>query len=75
MINLKTDIMAEMNEEERTNIYNYCIKNLTFIIKRDNWAIFQDKNSNWCYSIALPGTGCGNSYFGTIDYVKKLYNL
>ena len=72
MMNLKTDVMAKMTEEERQKIYNYCINNMILVYSDgSHWDIFMD-NDKRCYSIAKPGCGAGNSHFGTIDYVKSL---
>ncbi|MBR2579211.1 MAG: hypothetical protein IKE41_03665 [Clostridia bacterium] len=40
---------------------NYC----------DNWDIYADKKGT-LYSIARPGTSCGNSYFGDCNHIKNL---
>ena len=71
-MDLKTDIMAKMTEEECQKIYDYCINNMVLVYADGgNWDIFMD-NDKRCYSIAKPFSGAGNSHFGTIDYVQSL---
>lgn len=71
-MNLKTDVMAKMTEEERQKIYDYCVNNMILVYSDGgNWDIFMDDNKR-CYSIAKPFSGAGNSLFGTIDYVQSL---
>lgn len=74
-MNLKTDVMAKMTEEECKKIYNYCVKNMVLVYSnpQSSWDIFMDAR-NFCYSIAKPFSGCGNSLFGGFDYIKKLIN-
>ena len=73
-MDLKTDIMAKMTEEECQKIHDYCMNNMVLLYSEDgNWDIFMDDNKR-CYSIAKPFSGAGNSNFGTIDYVKELIN-
>ena len=72
MMNLKTDIMAKITEEERQQIYNYCMRNMVLVYSDGGkWDIFMD-NDKRCYSIAKPFSTCGNSCFGGLDYIKKL---
>ena len=64
--------MAKMTAEERKQIYNYCMRNMVLVYSDGgNWDIFMD-DRQWCFSIAKPSTGCGNSCFGSLDYVKNL---
>ena len=74
-MDLKTDIMAKMTKEECQKIYDYCINNMSLIYAdpQSSWDIFMD-DRYYCYSIAKPFSGCGNSLFGKIDYIKKLIN-
>ena len=72
-MDLKTDVMAKMTEEERKKIYDYCINNMVLVYSdpQDCWDIFMN-DRQWCFSIAKPSTGCGNSCFGSLDYVQSL---
>ena len=72
-MDLKTDIMAKMTEEECQKIYDYCINNMVLVYAdpTSSWDIFMDAR-NFCYSIAKPFSTCGNSCFGGLDYIKKL---
>ena len=36
-----------------------------------NWDIYAD-NDNFLYSIARKGSGCKNSWFGTLEHIKDL---
>ena len=74
-MDLKTDIMAKMTEEECQEIYNYCINNMVLVYSNPNssWDIFMD-TKNFCYSIAKPFFIFFNSCFGGLDYIKKLIN-
>ena len=72
-MNLKTDVMAKMTEEECKKIYDYCINNMVLVYAdpQSSWDIFMN-DRQWCFSIAKPFSGAGNSLFGTIDYVQSL---
>lgn len=37
----------------------------------DNWDIYANKEGT-LYSIARPNSGCGNSYFGDKNHIKRL---
>lgn len=36
-----------------------------------NWDLYQDAGG-WLYSIAKPGTGCGNSVWGSSQHLEAL---
>ena len=72
-MDLKTDIMVNVTEAERQKICDYCMNNMVLVYAdpQRSWDIFMD-DKQWCFSIAKPSTGCGNSYFGSLDYVQSL---
>lgn len=71
MINLKTDIMAKTTPEEIANIYNWCSENMEKVHDDGgNWTLFQD-SAGFVWSIAKPGSGAKNSFFGDKDYFQR----
>jgi len=44
---------------------------MRFLLTDCNWDLYLDGDA--VFSIARPGTGCLDSYFGSIKYFKKMH--
>ena len=72
---LVDDIMSKPTEESRAAKYKYAIDNFVLFAIGSSWDIFAKLNSSGgcvLYSVAKPGTGGINSYFGDCNHVRRL---
>ena len=74
MLDITDDIMSKPTEESRVKKYNYCKENHILFATGSNWDLFavMSHGKIHLYSIAKPGSGASNSYFGDIEHVKNL---
>ena len=52
-----------------------CVKHLRRVTKcESNWNVYYDPKAGFCWSIAKPNSGAGNSTFGKPEHCRRLYH-